>query len=307
MVDGIMDIDILEKYPEVYKIMREYPFDFLYDFLEQGMTYEKNGNLKNRWDKYYKEMQHIIETLNITFSDSTNTFSSKWADYMLYRNLDINLINMYVAKQSFLEQNITIEGKYIIDGYLKEGIPPIIVSIHMNAYQGIIPILASYKYDISYFMDRNTVETWNSIGNSLAPQIMSKLYPIGLPDKSAIRQAIINLKNGIPLLMFPEFSLGSTPNITTKFYGKRVYVPEGPAKLALSLNLPIIPLLFYKTGRYNYSLLFYEPIYKPGDILNMDDILLNMFKWIEVEVKKRPENWWCWYIFQEKMLAPEEK
>ncbi|WP_162986369.1 lysophospholipid acyltransferase family protein [Virgibacillus sp. Bac332] len=308
MADGIMDFDIVESNPTIYQILRDYPFEFLYDFLKKGMSYEKNTKMAERWRKYNKEMVEIMRVLKRDSTDcEIEEFSNRWTDYLFYRNLDINLISMYATQQDFLEKHVRFKGLHNLDHSLKKGNPPVLVSLHMNAYQAIVPLLAAKGYRLSYFMDKQTLNVWNRIGESFLGEVMNKLSPIGLPQNSAIKQALRNLKEGKPLLMFPDFTLGDMPNVETKFLGYDVFVPIGPAKIATLLESPIIPIILEKSNRYQYTLRIEEPLFEPTDVKNVEEISISIFKWIEKEVKQCPENWWCWYIFRDKILKTKQE
>ncbi len=299
-----MDIDIFQRNSELFNLIKEFEFEQVYTFFKHGMSVEKNKQLKKRWCSYKDRILPKLNSLNVTNKQDNEDFAIKWADYMYYRNCDINLFTLFVNKRDFYLNNFKCNGIEKLKDYMQQGINPILVASHTGPYQAIIPALASQSIEFSYFMDKNSVELWNEIIQTYLEDYRELLHPIGLPSKNSIKQGIVNLKKGLPLLIFPEFSFYESNELTTNFFNKEIKVPIGSAKLASKYNLPLIPITFERNN-FTFELTIHDSIRDIDDQRSIDVIATETMKWVENRVKDNMTEWWCWEIFESLMQVEE--
>lgn len=123
-------------------------------------------------------------------------------------------------------------------------------------------------------------------------------------DSSDIKSMLRVLKNKEILVLLIDRDLDKT-GFKLELFGKKAYIPSGPAKLALTAKVPVMfagmlrnqnnPLYFYP---------FYSQTYLNLDLLERNDenilkITENLIKLMENRIKENPEQWcmlqdiWC--------------
>jgi lauroyl/myristoyl acyltransferase len=265
----------------------------------------KNNTLEKRKRKYYNIISDCFDSLNVNI-DAKDTIKNNWPEYMIDRMLDIVLLTLYEPRKDIFRDMVKFENKNILDRSFVNGRAPLLVSIHLDAFQCSPLTLAFYGYKTSSFMDKNAFDLLNNITKTFISTTGESINMIGLPGRSAIKKAMKDIQNGNLLLMYPEFSLGDKPSLQLELFGNKVYAPIGPAKIAKLLKVPIVPVLLRKKGPLNYLFTVEDPIYFPGENVENEEIIIKIFSWIEKNICSCPEKWWGWSIYKNSMVVSEE-
>lgn len=84
--------------------------------------------------------------------------------------------------------------------------------------------------------------------------------------------------------------------VTVELFGQSVDVPVGPAAMARSAEVPILPVFIYRTGRRKSKLIFRPPILAPrtrdreADFQAVAD---GIAREVEIAISRDPYQWFC--------------
>ncbi|TDF99576.1 lysophospholipid acyltransferase family protein [Paenibacillus piri] len=88
----------------------------------------------------------------------------------------------------------------------------------------------------------------------------------------------------------------------SRFFGKRTRSPEGAAKLAIELRVPIIPFYGRRTRGFEHELNFEQPLHLYAGFTKQQrgeaTLVLNRF--MERVIRQHPEQWFYWFNAEQR-------
>jgi lauroyl/myristoyl acyltransferase len=141
----------------------------------------------------------------------------------------------------------------------------------------------------------------------LSPRLQPRIEYIHVPSPASARTALSVLQNGVPLVVFPEITQGTTGNVgstTTDFLGRRVWVPTTIARFARMARADIVPLLVTPAGHREISVEVGAPLSPPVDRSEDVPVSLSLFSWLEGVVLANPQLWLGWPMLDTTMTVP---
>ncbi|MGV3522786.1 MAG: lysophospholipid acyltransferase family protein [Candidatus Sericytochromatia bacterium] len=82
---------------------------------------------------------------------------------------------------------------------------------------------------------------------------------------------------------------GESERLTGDFFGHRVSFPEGPAQLARRYGTPIVPVMMRWRG--SKHVLEFFPALNPPPQAAPQEVMQQIYAWLEAQIRRYPENW----------------
>ena len=147
-------------------------------------------------------------------------------------------------------------------------------------------IQSNYKINFIYRAPNNKLVDWTL-------SLIRRNYGVGLIKKGTIgaRESVRSLKNKESIGMLIDQKMND--GIDSLFFGTKVKTASAIAKLAIKYKSKIIPAICVRKNGINFKIEYFKPIEfeKIQQIGNESDILSYLNKFIEMWIKKHPEQW----------------
>jgi lauroyl/myristoyl acyltransferase len=303
VTDSILDLDVMAGNPMPYKLLSEMPVSVVASVFELIRSHEIANHEAPRLKDLIEKGRNVFQGIP-ALQSRAEELAEQWAHYIVRRKADWAMVHMMIRRPDFVAEHTRVNNKEILDNLFGEGLAPLVVSLHLDSFQAIPVVLAANGYPVAPMMDGGAVALLESVATMFYPNIRARINPIALPVANALQVTADRLLHGEVAMMFSEFSMGqSRPSRTGSFLGRNIYIPSGPAKIAEKVQRPIVPMVLYTRSDYCYCVQVEEPLYMPGDGQTVDEIVRAIHAWTEQRVLERPEQWWCWEIFDDMMVV----
>jgi lauroyl/myristoyl acyltransferase len=175
----------------------------------------------------------------------------------------------------------------------------------LRRYNGLIIIslhIGNWDFGASYISCNMFPGKGNSVVEKLPPPVykwfteIRTKWGMKVIDTAHIKTMMHVLKNGKILVLTADRDLEKT-GYQMEFFGKKAYIPSGPAKLALTYNVPIMVGIM---PRDRTDPLRFIPVFDP-DALNLEKLekteenaeklTYNLIKHMETQLRDYPEQW----------------
>lgn len=220
----------------------------------------------------------------------------------VFRNFGLYLVDffrMHRLDKRDIGGKIRIEGRENLDKVLEKGKGAIVLTCHIGNWEmgGVVAAMAGY--DLSAVV---LVHKHKNINDFFIRQRAEKGMK-AIPVSSVMKGCISALKrNGVLALASDRDFTGS--GLKLDFFGVATNIPKGPAALSLKTGAAIVPGFLVRVGRYDYKLIFDEPL-KIKDIegLKKEEIIRKstecFVRVMEKYIKIYPEQWLVFRKFWE--------
>ncbi len=281
-------------------------------------------------------MYILLKILNILFS-----FIPRKIGYLIFEFFGILLFHLNKKKRENLKKNLSYALNSNISDTLLKKIFKNYARYYFDLFQErekLIPFTDKEKFSLGAEVVKNFIEKYGGciiaslhIGNwDYGGAYLSYLFPgkvnvvveklskdvfkwfketrekwgMKVIESNDIKSMLKVLKSSEILVLLIDRDLDKT-GFKLELFGKKAFVPSGPAKIALKAKVPIMfagmlrnqinPLYFYP---------FYSQTYLNLDLLERNDenilkITKQLINHIEEQIKKNPEQWcmlqdiWC--------------
>ena len=147
-------------------------------------------------------------------------------------------------------------------------------------------VQSNYKINFIYRAPNNKLVDW-------ALSRIRKNYGVGLIRKGSVgaRESVRSLKNKESIGMLIDQKMND--GIDSLFFGTKVRTASAIVKLAIKYKSKIIPATCIRKNGINFEIEYFKPIEfeEIQQIGNESDILSYLNTFIEVWIKKNPEQW----------------
>ena len=177
--------------------------------------------------------------------------------------------------------------KYLIES-VESGNNCIFFSAHIGNWELTSHPLVQSNHKINFI--------YRAPNNKLVDYALStirKNYGVGLIRKGSVgaRESVRSLKNKESIGMLIDQKMND--GIDSLFFGTKVRTASAIAKLAIKYKSKIIPAICIRKNGINFKIEYFKPIEfeKIQQIGNESDILSYLNKFIEMWIRKHPEQW----------------
>ncbi|WP_457637802.1 LpxL/LpxP family acyltransferase [Oceanithermus sp.] len=304
--DAFLDLDVIARSPEPYRLLGQLGFEDLYRMLRTLAQAEASTTVAERVHQDARFIRPILELVPaLKGALDLDDLARRWGTFKFDRQAELLHLSLLLPRME-PKEFIGVEGVEHLKDAFDRG-APFLTPIHAGPFQLIPFVLARMGNPVATFMEADSVALWREIGLALMDAADSDLYariiPVPLPSARAPRDAIRFNRGGFSVLTFPEFTMGEPPKRTIRFLGAEVLAVDGVARMAWLNKRDMLPLTFRSYGNGRYLLRFYPPIRLAGK----EDIFAAtaaFYHWLEQRVLEEPHAWLSWAFFKSHMLAP---
>src|SRR5262249_70435 len=161
---------------------------------------------------------------------------------------------MYLLSGRIDSLDIAIDGVPQLDAILTRGRGCILLGSHLGSFEALRALGRHSRYPINVVMYADTTQTSSEVLNDLAPELKKRAIVPGRPE--TMLQVKECLEAGEIGGMLGDRPFGSTKTTRCPFLGAPAQFPEGPFRLALVLEVPVMLFfgLYQGSGRYRVFL-----------------------------------------------------
>lgn len=202
--------------------------------------------------------------------------------------------------RSYIESNVKIIGRDILDGALEGGKGVIALSAHIGNYElgGAIVALLGYPLNVVALDHKNRL-----VNNFFIKQRQTARMNV-ISMGAALKKCYGCLTKGEILALLGDRDF-SNHGIRVKFFGRDSLIPKGAATLSLQTGASVVPTFIIRLSDDTFQFTFEKPIsYSATGNADEDAqrIIENCIKVIEEYVRRYPSQWFMFRRFwiQEK-------
>jgi predicted LPLAT superfamily acyltransferase len=163
---------------------------------------------------------------------------------------------MYLLSGRFGELDIAIDGAPQLDAILALGRGCILLGSHLGSFEALRALGRLKRYPINIVMYAGTTQRSSAVLNDLAPELNASVIPPGRPETMLrIKEC---LERGEIVGILGDRPFGSNKTALCPFLGLPARFPEGPYRLAMILEVPIVVFFGLYKGGTRYRI-FLEP------------------------------------------------
>lgn len=312
---SIISGEALIKYPEIFQIIKELPWNHAYNFLRLVRSTEIQLHERERlqWVQeqirsYYEEI--LIPLIPTMQHNMLDHLARKFTNCSFYTELNWVTFALFLEKPEFLTDVLSFNDLEALDHSLSEGRGVILAIMHSSTYSAIPAILAAKNYIVNAIAEEKSVPGLKEVMEKYLPQVAQRISVLSVPDMKILLKCLHRLKKNEIVCIYPEISEGvKAPHTYVKFLGKEIYAPEGPAYLAAMSGAELIPTLLIQDGDdpLHCQLILGDPIKViKREPENLRQALVELFKQFEHFVMKFPDQWLGWGFFHERMVVHKD-
>ena len=219
-----------------------------------------------------------LEEIETILEEVWDNLARLVADYMYFKSMDIRNPNSF-----------EIRGEEHLQALREDEKPGILMAGHLAnwgivsiaALQGGLPISQIYR------RFNNPIADW-MIKNSQVQGGMKVLWKGSDGGKKAYKV----LKKGGHLVVFIDQKMNE--GIPVPFFGREAMTATAPARLALKLNCPIVPVRVERIEGIKFRVTYYPPVkIEPSGDIHKDiyAVMLQINGLLEAWIRERPGQW----------------
>jgi predicted LPLAT superfamily acyltransferase len=206
---------------------------------------------------------------------------------------------MYLLSGRFGELDIAIDGAPQLDAILALGRGCILLGSHLGSFEVLRALGRLKRYPINIVMYAGTTQRSSAVLNDLAPELNASVIPPGRPETMLrIKEC---LERGEIVGILGDRPFGSNKTALCPFLGLPARFPEGPYRLAMILEVPIVVFFGLYKGGTRYRI-FLEGL--PASTTETGAKGSKAALWVERYVRRlehyaraEPYNWFNFYDF----------
>ena len=210
-----------------------------------------------------------------------------------------DFFRMLRFNKEIVGEKVRIEGLENIERVFKQNRGSIALTCHIGNWElgGVVVAILGYKISAVVLNHKHQNINEFFIGQRAKQGV--DVITVG----SIMKRCISALRKGGMLALVGDRDFSNT-GVMLDFFGVPTSIPRGPAALSLKTNSPIIPVVCIRENRYNYRLIFEEPIeIKRTAGVSEDELITRATKGLipvmEKFVRMYPEQWLLFRRFWE--------
>ena len=236
----------------------------------------------------FRSNKLVYSNLGNAFKNLSKSEKNKIAKVMWgnYGKILAEYVFLEKFRNSFLKQNIMIDGQEILENIKKNNRPVIFISGHFNNFE-----LMAMHIDKSGI---NLATIYRPLNNIYLNKIMEKLrkrYICAKQVEKGIAGTKLLLKyfktgTSIALMIDQRVSQG----IKSDFFGKEAFTTTIPAQFVKKFKCDVVPIYIERINDINFKIKIKKPI-KFLESSSIEKITNDLNKVLEDMIIKNPEQW----------------
>jgi lauroyl/myristoyl acyltransferase len=212
---------------------------------------------------------------------------------------DVDNIVMYsYLKSKKREQLLKIEGLNYARELIEKHGNCLFIPLHIGPFQSLPFLLSDLGFKISQPLVNDNQKFLDGLNNFKSHMNYENLRFLPFQD-GFFEKCISDINQGQILCLYPEWTAsGKIGSLSSELLGNKVHCPTGVARMALKQKLPIMSVEYVKDSKHSYSLKFGKVWHVSTDV-QVKDVTLDIFSWINSFVSKHPEQWKGWSFYED--------
>lgn len=249
---------------------------------------------------YKKERRAVIGNLKIILNKTETGGEDKELKVksrMVFRNFAkylVDFLRFSVIDDGYIKKFVSFEGLRNIEEALGKGKGIVILSAHLGNWEFGGYALGRIGYPINAVVLTHKDEKVNEFFINQRNMGNFKSIEIG----ASLRGCYKVLKNNELLALLGDRNFSST-GFMTEFFGKKAFMPKGPAVLCNRTGAAIVPTYMTREADDTFKMIFEKPIY-PDSLSDEDSAVEGLMKRyipsMENAIRKYPSQW---YVFRD--------
>ncbi len=224
----------------------------------------------------------------------------------IFRNFAKYLVDFFKVRKlrkKEIDRFVKIEGIENIDRCLAEGTGAVLLSIHIGNWEMGGAVIGALGYPVSALVLEHGDKRINDLFVKQRVSNGLKVIPVGIQVKQCFRV----LKNNELLAIVGDKDYTSNGEYID-FFGKKAFIPRGPAVLSLRTGAPIVICALTRERDNTFKFKFEKPMrYTPSgdrekDVKAFMEMYINVF---ESYIKKYPDQWYAFRrVWEQAPITP---
>jgi len=282
---------VLDHWP-FYDLLARYPPELTIPFLRQIAWQDdvRSGRLKALKERAARLFWWVP-------AEDRQRAQDRFVAYMVTRMVDPLFAHLYATNAEVFARHVTIEGQDRWDAAHEQFGRAVLVSPHWGPYLATPMLLRQLGMRITIPIDATIVPMWEAVMTHCGEDLTLTRY-VGIPGPSATGRLAANLEAGYTPFITPDFNLGRPGGVMVSFLDRPLPATTGPARLALSASVPVLPVVLTLVDPLHYRLAFEAPLFWPGrEQPALEDLTRRIYAWMDGAVRRDPAVWWGWIVY----------
>lgn len=213
----------------------------------------------------------------------------------MFRNFAKYLVDFFrfpIIDQNYIEKFITLENRHHIDEALKKNKGVIVLTAHIGNWElgGLTLGVLGYPFWAVALEHKN--KKVNDFFNIRRESKGVRVIQFGKAAKTCLN--LLKSNKLVALLGDRDFS--NEAGLVMNFFGKKSYIPKGPAAFAIKTGALIVPGFMIRNPDDTFTLRMEKPIETlPSD--TMETVTAKCLHVIENYIKEYPDQWYMFRKF----------
>jgi len=241
-----------------------------------------------------EDRRNVLENLKVIFPEKSEA-EIRAIRRAMFRNFAKYLVDFFrfvKMDRNFIHSKITTEGTDSFDRALKNNNGVIVLTAHIGNWElgGVVIAMLGYPLWVVALPHKNKMV--NDFFDGRRKDKNINVIPFG----KAARQCLSLLKENKMIALVGDRDFSHERGQVTELFGKQVYLPKGPAALALKTGAMIVPGFMIRNSDDTFTLKIEEAV--PIAQENGLEEAINRYKIVlEDYIRKYPEQWFMFKKF----------
>lgn len=288
----LLDLTALVAHQDFFDMARRYPPELAWPLLADANRYDWQGET----DSGDQAVQYLKAVAAKSFGPNMQA-QQAWIEYMTGRMVDAVLLALWQEPWHVVQRAVAVEGQAVLDRVRREFGSMVAVSPHWDAYLALPMCLLANGWRVTCETEPEAARAWMTLAERYLTSA-ERLRVVGVTPGGGLTDRLIqDARDGWSIFITPDYNLGKggSPPVTMPFVGGRLAATTGPARVALSAEVPLIGMTLARVGPLAYRWEVAEPLYWPGPSAgDVQALTERLYRYLAAEVAKNPTRWWGW-------------
>ncbi|MCU0651261.1 MAG: lysophospholipid acyltransferase family protein [Candidatus Omnitrophica bacterium] len=241
-----------------------------------------------------KDRKYTFDNLKAIFPDKTDR-EIRWIRIRMFRNFAKYLVDFFrfpIINEKYVNRYVTVKNKQYIDQAMVEKKGVIMLTAHLGNWElgGLVFGALGYPFWAVALPHKN-----KKINDFFNDRRESKGVHVIQFGKAA-RMCLNLLKENKMVALVGDKDYSNEAGVVVDFFGKKTYLPKGPAGFALKTGALILPGFMIRNPDDTYTLHMEKPI-ESTDGDTIETVTLKCAAVIERYIRQYPQQWYMFRKF----------
>lgn len=275
-----------------YDVLRRYPPEVTVPFLRRACWYD---------DEASGQAGALRAVAARVFGDlppaERDRQRERLVAYLSTRMVDALFVHLYQGYEGFLGRHVAVDGLPAWQRLKRQYGRALLVSPHWGPYLATPAVLRALGETLAIPIDGHLVAPWQALAQHLGEDLARTRY-VGVPGEPATPRLERAAADGFSLFVTPDYNLGKAGGMRVPFLDRQLPATTGPARLAITAGLPVVPVTLVAATPLTYRLTFGGALYEPGDPgVDVPSLTRSIYGALDAIVRQDPALWWGWTVY----------